>query len=135
MSKLNSVTLVRRRRMLVVFVAAILTFVAAFVAQQPYLTRVFISAGAALGCVAGIGFIADILTEKRIGRDVQAVSDFIANDASPSVLRPKTGLSPRKIQQRPSYARRTRPRLSLPFCQACLQAPRRMCSVFRTAWK
>ena len=92
MSKLNSVTLVRRRRMLVVFIAAILTFVAAFVAQQPYLTRVFISAGAALGCVAGIGFIADILTEKRIGRDVQAVSDFIANDASPSVFATEDGL-------------------------------------------
>ena len=92
MSKPNSVVLIRRKRVLVVFLAACLALIAAFVTQNHALTIVFTSAGGAFLCVTVIGILANILSVNRTDKDQQAVIDFIEHDTSPSIFATEDGM-------------------------------------------
>ncbi len=92
MSKPNSVAQVRRKRLLIVVFAAIAAAIAAQVSQNHSLSVVFMAAAGAFLSVAAIGFVADVVSVNRRGKDQRAIVDFIANDASPSVFATDDGV-------------------------------------------
>ncbi|WP_425442445.1 ATP-binding protein [Sulfitobacter marinus] len=65
---------------------------AAVVSQNHPLTIVFMAAAGAFLSVAALGFVADVISVNRRGKDRQAIVDFIANDASPSVFATEDGV-------------------------------------------
>ncbi len=86
------IALSRRSRMLLLVVAAFLALIAAYASSSHPLTIILISAGGAFSSVAILGTAADIIQKSRSRRDQQAVTDFIANDASPSVFATEDGV-------------------------------------------
>lgn len=89
---MGTIALTRRKRLILLLAAAFAALVIAYISQSHPVSIILMSAGGAFACVAALGFAIDIARHKRSIKDQQAVADFIAYDASPSVFATEEGV-------------------------------------------